>query len=156
MTVSLKEVFGISRDILKSYVSREIDNEFKDKLELTDHHVVIFGETKVGKSFLRKKYIPKSDEVVIIDCTKGINLNDVYMQILYKSGIEVTDSLTKSFEETNKLKGEISGGFLDFLKSKITGEINDKEIQTENSRPYIPNTVSVKVSNELERAGKKI
>ncbi|WP_010494481.1 AAA family ATPase [Paenibacillus elgii] len=154
MEVSLKEVFGVSKDILKSYVVRQIDSDFKDKLDLTDHHLVIFGETKVGKTFLRKKYIPVTEEVIVVDCTKGINLNDIYVQILYKAGIEVTEKITKTLEESNKLKGEVSASFLEFLKSKIIGEISSKDQSNEVKKPYLPNTVSVLVSNELEKAKK--
>ncbi|OKP82997.1 AAA family ATPase [Paenibacillus sp. P32E] len=154
MKTTLKNVFGVSKDILKSYVTRQIDYDFKDKLELTDHHIVIFGETKVGKTFLRKKYIPTTSDVVIVDCTKGINLNDIYVQILYKAEIEVTERITKTMEESNKLKGEISTSFLEFLKSKITGEKSEKENVSEVKKPYLPNTVSVLVSNELEKSGK--
>ncbi len=154
MDYSLKEVFGVSKDILKSYVTRQIDFEFKDKLDLTDHHLVIFGETKVGKTLLRKQYIPASEDVIVIDCTKGINLNDIYVQILYKAGIEVTEKITRTIEESNKIKGEISSGFLEFLKSKITGELSEKDQSSEAKKPYIPNTVSVLVSNELERSKK--
>ncbi|MDN4599649.1 AAA family ATPase [Paenibacillus sp. F6_3S_P_1C] len=151
--INLGHVFGVSKNILKSYVERAIDYELKDKLDLTDHHIVIFGETKVGKTFLRKKYIPVTKEVVVIDCTKGINLSDIYMQILYKSGVDSIESITKSMEETNKLKGEVSANFLEFIKSKITGETVDTSKHNELIKPYIPNTVSVLVSNELEKKG---
>ncbi|MGG4455131.1 AAA family ATPase [Brevibacillus porteri] len=154
MDCSLKEVFGVSKDILKSYVTRQIDFDFKDRLDLTDHHLVIFGETKVGKTLLRKQYIPSTSEVIIVDCTKGINLNDIYTQILYKAGIEVTERITKTMEESNRLKGDVSTSFLGFLKSKITGESLEKDQLSETKKPYIPNTVSVLVSNELERAKK--
>jgi len=156
MNELLKDVFGVSKDILKSYVTRSIDGEFRDKLELTDHHIVILGETKVGKSSLRKKYIPNSKEVIVVDCTKGINLNDIYMQILYKAGIEVTERISKTVEESNKVKSDISSNFLEFLKLKISGELSDKEQFNEQKKPYLPNTVSVMVSNELEKTGIKM
>ncbi|WP_458119977.1 AAA family ATPase [Paenibacillus sp. Z6-24] len=152
---SLKQVFGVSKDILKSYVIRQIDQDFQDKLDLTDHHIVVFGETKVGKTFLRKKYVPITDEVIVVDCTKGINLNDIYIQILYKADIEVTEGITKTMEQSNRFKSEISSSFLEFLKAKITGERSDREDFKEEKKPYIPNTVSVLVSNELEKKSKR-
>ncbi|AIQ66162.1 Keratin, type I cytoskeletal 18 [Paenibacillus stellifer] len=154
MDLSLRDVFGVSKDVLKSYVTRQVDFDFKDRFELTDHHLVIFGETKVGKTFLRKQYIPITEEVIVVDCTKGINLNDIYIQILYKAGIDLTEKITRTIEESNKLKGEVSSGFLDFLKAKITGELNERDLLSEVRKPYIPNTVSVLVSNELEKANK--
>ncbi|MEL3971126.1 ATP-binding protein [Rossellomorea oryzaecorticis] len=154
VTVSLKDVFGVSKNILKSYVLRpEIDNEFEDKLVLTDHHLVVFGETKVGKSHLRKKYIPENKDVVVVDCTKGVSLSEIYTQILYKANIELTDSLSRSIEEGSRLTGEIQANFLQFLKSKLSGELSEKEITTEIVKPPIPSTVSVRLADELKKAG---
>ncbi|CAM3366402.1 MULTISPECIES: AAA family ATPase [Saccharibacillus] len=150
----LKKVFGVSKDLLKSYVTRQIDNDFKDKYELTDHHMVIFGETKVGKTSLRKKCIPLTDDVIVVDCTKGISLNDIYVQVLYKAGVEVTEKITKALEESTKLRGQISSNFLEFLKLKIMGEQSNKEQVNEVKKPYIPNTLSVMVSNELDKVKK--
>ncbi|MEW4225259.1 ATP-binding protein [Rossellomorea marisflavi] len=157
MAVSLKNVFGISKDLLKSYVERkEIDSEFEDKLDLTDHHLVVFGETKVGKSHLRKKYISDSNGTVIVDCTKGVNLSEIYNQILYKAGIEITESLTKSIEEGSKLSGEMQANLLQFLKSKLAGELTEKEITTQVITSPKPSTVSVKLADELKKAEVKL
>lgn len=153
MTVSLRDVFGISKNVLKSYVQRtEIDNEFQDKLDLTDHHIVVFGETKVGKSHLRKKYIPENNSVVVIDCTKEISLSEIYTQILYKAGIEITDSLTRSIEEGSKFTSEVQAGLLQFLKAKLSGELSEKEITTEIIKTPTPSTVSIRLAEELKKA----
>lgn len=157
MTVSLKEVFGISKDVLKSYVQRiQVDNEFEDKLELTDHHIVVFGETKVGKSHLRKKYIPESEGTVIVDCTKGGSLSDIYTQILYKAGIELTESLTKSIEGESRIKGEAQTNLLTFLKAKLSGEISEKEIESQVISTPQPSTASVRLTDELRKSKIKV
>jgi hypothetical protein len=153
----LGEVFGVSNDILKSYVSREnIDNEFNDRLELTDHHIVIFGETKVGKSHLRKKYIPDAEGVIVVDCSKGVSLSEIYTQILSKAGIEITESLTRSIEEGSRLNGEAQLGFINFLKAKLNGEMTEKEIVTEVTKTPAPSTISVRLADELKKANIKL
>lgn len=157
MSTLLKDVYGISNELLKSYVERSnIDNEFDDAFTLTDHHIVVFGETKVGKSHLRKKYVPVGEDVIVVDCTKDVALSDIYMQILYKAGIELTETMTKSFEEGAKLGAEVQAGWLEILKAKITGELTEKELETEVVRPPIPSTMSIRVSSELIKVGKRL
>lgn len=152
--VKLNEVFGVANGKLMSYVSRdEIDQNFQDSIELTDHHVVVFGETKVGKSHLRKKYISKSEENLFIDCTKGVSLKDLYMEILNKSGAQITDSLTKSFEETANLQGEMQAGIIDILKAKISGSLTEKELTQEVIKMTQVSTVSIQVAECLLEKG---
>lgn len=156
MAVSLREVFGVANEVLKSYVTRQnVDNRFKDQYELSDHHIVIFGETKVGKTFLRKKYVPDSDAAVV-DCTKGTTLGDIYQQIIYKTGIELTEKITKSFEESAKVRAEANAGFIEFLRLKLSGELSEKETITEVLGTPIPNTFSIVLSEALKQAGIKL
>ncbi|OUL04680.1 ATP-binding protein [Bacillus spizizenii] len=150
MPTSLKSVFGISRNVLKSYVDRQqIDEDYQDKIELTDHHIVIYGETKVGKTLLRKKYVTKDENTIVIDCTKGVNLSDIYTQILYKAGIEISESLSKSIEKCTKLDSQVEANLFQFIKAKVSGESTEKELSSETRRVNLPNTVSVRVAEAL-------
>lgn len=150
MPTSLKSVFGISRNVLKSYVDRQqIDEDYQDKIELTDHHIVIYGETKVGKTLLRKKYVTKDENTIVIDCTKGVNLSDIYTQILYKAGIEISESLSKSIEKCTKLDSQVEANLFQFIKAKVSGESTEKELSSETRRVNLPNTVSVRVAESL-------
>lgn len=61
----LDDIFGMSRDIPKNYVSRSyVDEELEVNL-LRDKHIVIYGSSKQGKTCLRKKCIDENDQIVI-------------------------------------------------------------------------------------------
>ncbi|ERH50305.1 ATP-binding protein [Bacillus velezensis] len=154
MDVSLKDVFGISRNVLKSYVDRQqIDEDYQDKIELTDHHIVIYGETKVGKTLLRKKYVTKAENTIVIDCTKGVDLADIYTQILYKSGVEISDNFSKSIEKCSKIDSQVEANLFQFLKAKVTGDSSEKELLSESGKMDLPKTVSVRVAESLKEKG---
>ncbi|WP_367303122.1 ATP-binding protein [Bacillus haynesii] len=151
LSTSLKEVFGISSNLLKSYVLRHhVDDDFKDKIELTDHHIVVFGETKVGKSHLRKKYITPNKETVEIDCTKGVDLYEIYNQILYKCGIETSETLTSSIERGTRLNKDAEASLFQFLKAKLSGELTETQVISEVARKTIPKTTSVRLVEALK------
>ncbi|MGI6833504.1 hypothetical protein RY280_09760 [Bacillus paralicheniformis] len=89
MSTSLKEVFGISSNLLKSYVLRHhVDDDFKDKIELTDHHIVVFGETKVGKS---RNILPQIKRPLRLIAPKEL----IYMRFIIKFYINVELKLLK-------------------------------------------------------------
>lgn len=150
----MKDVFGISRNVLKSYVDRQqIDEDYQDKIELTDHHIVIYGETKVGKTLLRKKYVTKAENTIVIDCTKGVDLADIYTQILYKSGVEISDNFSKSIEKCSKIDSQVEANLFQFLKAKVTGDSSEKELLSESGKMDLPKTVSVRVAESLKEKG---
>lgn len=87
----LDEVFGMSRDIPKNYVSRSyVDEELEVNL-LMDKHVVIYGSSKQGKTCLRKKCIDEDDQIVI-QCNNRWNLEEIHSAILKKAGYKITRS----------------------------------------------------------------
>jgi hypothetical protein len=59
------EVFGISRELPVNYVLRKgIDDKLIDNLT-RDHHIVIFGSSKQGKTCLRKSCLNDDDYIVV-------------------------------------------------------------------------------------------
>ena len=64
--MQLNEVFGIKKNISPySYVDRgDYDVEFTEDLN-RDKHIAIQGESKCGKSWLRKKVLPKA---IVVQC----------------------------------------------------------------------------------------
>ena len=51
------EVFGIRVEPVLSYVEREaVDGKFKDAID-SDHHIVVYGSSKQGKTSLRQTYV---------------------------------------------------------------------------------------------------
>ncbi|MDZ7434381.1 ATP-binding protein, partial [Bacillus amyloliquefaciens] len=114
---------------------------------------VIYGETKVGKTLLRKKYVTKAENTIVIDCTKGVDLADIYTQILYKSGVEISDNFSKSIEKCSKIDSQVEANLFQFLKAKVTGDSSEKELLSESGKMDLPKTVSVRVAESLKEKG---
>jgi hypothetical protein len=54
--VTVESVFGIRARPVRSYVTRsQVDGAFEVGLK-TDHHIVIYGSSKQGKTALRQKH----------------------------------------------------------------------------------------------------
>ena len=59
------DVFGIRTQLVLSYVERdEVDRRFRESL-LSDHHVVVYGSSKQGKTSLRQKHLPESQSLIV-------------------------------------------------------------------------------------------
>lgn len=98
----VSEVFGISTEVSEySYVNRsELDDKLKNFLR-TNYHIVIKGDSKTGKSWLRQRIL---DNPVIVQCRLNMNLSDIYKAALSALGIK----LTISQQTENSFSGEIS------------------------------------------------
>ncbi len=86
----LREVFGISTSLPRyTYVDRaSLDKKFKYLIKC-DRHLVIHGESKQGKTILRKKHLPL-DDCVVIQCRAGSTREQIYSEILREIGTEIT------------------------------------------------------------------
>ena len=84
------EVFGISKEILEpSYVDRgELDSEIQRHLK-RNTHIVLRGESKCGKSWLRKKNIPDS---IPVQCRLNQKVIDIYVAALSQLDIKLDTS----------------------------------------------------------------
>ncbi len=74
-------VFGVSNELIDSYVERsEVDEEFNRALTLKKH-IIVFGSSKQGKTSLIKKHLPLNDYVKV-ECTpdqkKRISINQFF------------------------------------------------------------------------------
>jgi hypothetical protein len=152
----LEDVFGISRDVPKSYVVREnVDNRFLNDITRTKH-IVLFGGSKQGKSCLRKHSLNPEDSIVI-QCHREATKADVYEMLLKQAGIKVEVSDTKTLSGGVKLtakieaegkipliaKGKAEGG------GEASGEVaNEKMMKTLELDPEDPNEVA-RVLNEI-------
>jgi len=121
----LAEVYGVSRGIPLTYVSRMyVDNKFIDNLT-RDKHLVVFGGSKQGKTCLRKRCL-NDDDYIVVQCNASSTRPIIYEMILKHAGASVTITETKtisgfkkvevSFEAKGKLPfvaeagGAVSGG----------------------------------------------
>lgn len=99
-------VFGVSNDIIESYVERDqVDGSFLTALQL-NKQIVVYGSSKQGKTSLIKKHLDP-DSTIMIQCTPAMQLTDVYASILRPSGVKL---LTESSEQQTT-SGEVGGSF---------------------------------------------
>lgn len=101
----VEEVFGISSKPVLSYVHREhVDGVFRDALNESDKHVVVYGSSKQGKTALRNRHLNEG-EVAVVHCSPASSRTNIYQSILRQAGVKIEVSETK----TSGLGGEVSG-----------------------------------------------
>lgn len=126
-TNKTKDVFGIQRELPLNYVSREVDNLFNDSLD-RNHHVVIFGSSKQGKTSLRKKNLPE-EEYILVHCSNKWDIYHINVNILKQAGFEIT--ISEKLNTNGKAKVNASIGFNLFAKvgTEVEGGMS-KEVET--------------------------
>ncbi len=88
------EVFGIRAEPVLSYVTREtVDDKFKAAVA-TDHHIVVYGSSKQGKTSLRQKLMPDS-KCVIVRCAPKMTTESIYSSVLRQTGVKIQTIETK-------------------------------------------------------------
>jgi hypothetical protein len=94
--VELKQVFGVSKDPVLSYVQRDhVDEAFRDAISST-RQIVIYGSSKQGKSALLDQHI-QNGERVTVHCGPASSVGDIYRALLRQQDVEiVTATQTKS------------------------------------------------------------
>lgn len=117
MTLELSKVFGVSKDMILSYIEREqVDGKFKEALE-GDKHIIVYGSSKQGKSALRRKHLPE-DKEILIQCGPQHNSSDIYASILRQFDV----LLETSSSEKTSTSGEINAGLKVKVKIPFIGE----------------------------------
>ncbi|KYF87530.1 hypothetical protein BE20_25805 [Sorangium cellulosum] len=106
MNVRTEEVFGIRSQLVLSYVERDdVDSRFKESLA-TDHHVVVYGSSKQGKTSLRQKHLP-DEKCTIVRCGPRMSIETLYQSILRQAGATIKTIETQSIEGSVGLKAKI-------------------------------------------------
>jgi hypothetical protein len=108
-----------------TYVDRsQLDR--KVKLVLAGRqHVAIHGQSKLGKSWLRAKALPKKKKVARVQCLPGMSASTAIEQALGSLGVEEVISVTveSSTTKTTSGGGAIDyGAKVDFQRGKTTGK----------------------------------
>jgi hypothetical protein len=118
---TVDEVFGISRDLPLNYVERKgVDGKLKDELK-ANHHIVIYGSSKQGKTSLRKNCL-SSDKYVLVQCSNRSDLADLHANILKRCGFELTQSQKKTTSGKNKVTASANFSIPSFIKLGGGGE----------------------------------
>lgn len=93
------EVFGISAEVSNySYIDRNQNDQEICKYLKRDKHIAIRGESKSGKTWIRRKNIKNS---IVVQCRYGKTVIDIYKDALSQLGIKLLVS--------SKSVGEICG-----------------------------------------------
>jgi len=98
----VEEVFGVSRDLPKTYVERKLVDKVLVANLARKKHIVIHGGSKQGKTSLRKSALEESD-CVVVQCQGGKGLRELYSMILKEAGAEITVSESKTISGASKV-----------------------------------------------------
>lgn len=112
------DVFGISTEILDpSYVDRgALDNEIKRYLS-RDTHIALRGESKSGKSWIRKRNIPNA---IVLQCRLNKTVIDLYVDALSQLDIRFAVEETKKGTLKGSVEASAEGGLA--LLGKVFGK----------------------------------
>ena len=110
--VQLRDVFGVRVDVdPRSYVNRgKLDERLSWLLE-ADRHIIIHGDSKQGKSWLRAKRLSE-DEVVVVQCQPGATREQILTEALSALGVraEISAKSTGGFEGSLEISSKLSVG----------------------------------------------
>jgi hypothetical protein len=100
---TLKEVFGISARPILSYIQREeVDDKFLSAVN-SDHHIVVYGASKQGKTALRQKHLAE-DRCEIYRCNPKTNPQQIYQHVLRSANVRIETTEVKT--DASKLAGK--------------------------------------------------
>ena len=150
-TTKTDEVFGISRDVPKNYVARElVDQVLIDNLT-RKQHIVIHGGSKQGKTCPRKYCLNDSD-YILIQCSNKWVLSDLHSSILKRAGFETEQSTTKTATGKQKVIARFNG----FIFGVGAGLDGEKENSTSTSNTTTPLEIDIEDVNDVISALKSI
>lgn len=151
----LDDVFGTSRDIPLTYVSREaVDDELND-LVRRKKHVIVYGGSKQGKTCLRKKNI-NEEKIIIVQCQNTWDLRKLNEAILKKAGFRVEVSNSKTVAGETKANLSLRAGFKFFgTGGEAEGGLSDATSNS-NEVTTAPLEIDLTDPNDLVEALKAI
>jgi hypothetical protein len=104
------QVFGVSNDLIDTYIERNaVDEAFTKGLQ-KNKHIIVYGASKQGKTSLTNKHLT-GDYYVKVNCSPTSTTLDIYNSIARQLDIEIVESK----EITTTIGGEAKVG----LKAKI-------------------------------------
>jgi hypothetical protein len=127
------EVFGVSPDVLPdSYVDRGQLDEELTRLLRRKTHIALRGESKCGKSWLRRSVIP---DAVVVQCRLGKTRVDIYRDALSQLGIRLVVESKDGDKLTGRIEAQAEAGVGLLAKIGIRSSI---EATTEQGTSYKP------------------
>jgi hypothetical protein len=127
------EVFGVSPDVLQdSYVDRgSLDEELK-RLLRRKTHIALRGESKCGKSWLRRKVMP---DALVVQCRLGRTMIDIYRDALSQLGIRLVVESKEGDKLTGRIEAQAEAGISLLAKLGIRSSI---EATSEHGATFRP------------------
>lgn len=117
----LNRVFGVARSFVpETYVSRTVDKELETAL-YSQNHIVIRGDTKQGKTCLRRHHLP-DDVCIIVTCQREWSYGDLNKNILRKAGVKIIEVATDEITGA-KISPKVSGN-IGVVKVEFGGDVN--------------------------------
>lgn len=146
------DVFGVSRDVPGNYVTRdEVDGKLIDSLT-RDHHIVIYGSSKQGKTCLRKHCL-NTDDYLTISCQNKWVLPELHSAILKEAGYLVRQSTSKTVSGAAKITALAKGETGIPLVAKGAVELSGEgEIATESQHVSLSLELDPSDANDIIRA----
>lgn len=135
----LKNVFGIRSHQIESYTERTaVDGAFAEALE-SDHHIVVYGSSKQGKTSLRERHLD-SGKCVIFRCGPRTEISGIYMSILRQEKVRIVSHETRTFSGKAGGKGQLTySAKLPLLSSSMGGEVSGEfGAALERYSEYVP------------------
>ena len=108
--LSVEEVFGVSNDVIGSYIERkQIDHTFRKSLK-SRKHIVVYGSSKQGKTSLLKQNISE-EKYTKTECAPNMRLVNIYSSILRQNGVRLIENIDE--------KSSKSSGVSSSVKAKV-------------------------------------
>lgn len=127
------EVFGVSPDVLSdSYVDRGHLDEELGRLLGRRTHIALRGESKCGKSWLRRTVIP---DALVVQCRLGMSTIDIYRDALSQLGIRLVVESKDGDKLTGRVEANAEAGVGLLAKVGIRSSI---EATAERGATYKP------------------
>jgi hypothetical protein len=127
------EVFGISAEVSNySYIDRSQKDEELKKFLKRDRHIAIKGESKSGKTWIRRKNIPNS---IVVQCRYGKSFIDIYKDALSQLGINLIVSSHESGSFSGSVQATTEFGKSLLMKLGVTAKLESSKNRSINFEP---------------------
>ena len=147
------EVFGISAEVSNySYVDRNRNDEELKRFLKRDKHIAIKGESKSGKTWIRRKNIPNS---IVVQCRYGKTVIDIYKDALSQLGVNLLISSRNTGELSGTVESTTEIGSTLLMKLGVTARIGGKYVKDKYFNPVGKDINDLKFIADIINASEK-
>ncbi|MBI3858357.1 MAG: hypothetical protein HY293_21955 [Planctomycetes bacterium] len=155
--ISLHEVFGIRKDISRHTYFDRGGLDLRLSLALRRQcHIAIYGPSKQGKSWLRRRHLPDPPTSLRAQCTIGMTAAQIYHSLLVQAGVELEGERESSMASKSRTGGQVSFGvqYLRWTRQQ-GGEVSSGRKRKTTPFPVDP-TILDWISQQLSAAKKPL